>query len=128
MMGVAIALGIVALVDLLLVAHECGHYLVARWCGIRVERFRIGFGPVVFERTSRATGTAFLLSLIPLGAFVTIRVAFAAGWVRGLQLVMLFGVYLGLILLLPVPMLDGGRLIALGVRTARRRRADRLGT
>jgi regulator of sigma E protease len=57
----------------LIIVHESGHYVVARWCRIRIERFSIGFGPTVLERTSQRTGTTFRLGLIPLGGFVHIR-------------------------------------------------------
>lgn len=55
---------------LLIVIHEGGHYLVARLCGMRVERFSIGFGkPLVsFKRGD----TVFQISPIPLGGFVQI--------------------------------------------------------
>jgi hypothetical protein len=29
--------------------HELGHFAVAKWCGVRVERFSIGFGPVIWS-------------------------------------------------------------------------------
>jgi len=66
------ALAILAL-GFLIVVHEAGHYLVARWCGMRVERFSIGFGPGVLKRRSRKTGTIFQLAPIPFGGFVEIR-------------------------------------------------------
>jgi regulator of sigma E protease len=55
---------------LLIVVHEGGHFFVARLCGMRVERFSIGFGkPLVsFKRG----GTIFQISPIPLGGFVQI--------------------------------------------------------
>jgi regulator of sigma E protease len=55
---------------LLIVLHEGGHFLVARLCGMRVERFSIGFGPTLlgFERK----GTIFQIAPIPLGGFVQI--------------------------------------------------------
>ncbi|HEY0707710.1 MAG TPA: M50 family metallopeptidase [Polyangia bacterium] len=55
---------------LLIVVHEGGHFLVARLCGMRVERFSIGFGkPLVsFKRGD----TTFQISPIPLGGFVQI--------------------------------------------------------
>ena len=55
---------------LLIVLHEGGHFLVARLCGMRVERFSIGFGPplVSFKRG----GTIFQIAPIPLGGFVQI--------------------------------------------------------
>src|SRR5213078_1554323 len=55
---------------LLIVLHEGGHFLVARLCGMRVERFSIGFGPTLigFKRG----GTLFQIAPIPLGGFVQI--------------------------------------------------------
>jgi regulator of sigma E protease len=57
----------------LIVVHEAGHFLVARWCGMRVERFSIGFGPGILKRRSAKTGTVFQLAPIPFGGFVEIR-------------------------------------------------------
>jgi regulator of sigma E protease len=57
----------------LIVVHEAGHYFVARWCKMRIERFSIGFGPAVLKRTSKKTGTTFQLAPIPFGGFVEIR-------------------------------------------------------
>lgn len=67
-----IALAILAL-GFLIVVHEGGHYFVARWCGMRIERFSIGFGPGILKRTSKKTGTIFQLAPIPFGGFVEIR-------------------------------------------------------
>ncbi|MBI3252978.1 MAG: RIP metalloprotease RseP [Candidatus Omnitrophica bacterium] len=62
--------GLVFLVVLgvLVVVHEWGHFVVARLVGIRVEKFSIGFGPVVFAK--RFGETEFCVSLLPLGGFV----------------------------------------------------------
>jgi regulator of sigma E protease len=57
----------------LIVVHEGGHYFVARWCKMRIERFSIGFGPGILKRTSKKTGTVFQLAPIPFGGFVEIR-------------------------------------------------------
>src|SRR3954466_6170098 len=55
---------------LLIVLHEGGHFLAARLCGMRVERFSIGFGPplVSFKRGE----TIFQIAPVPLGGFVQI--------------------------------------------------------
>lgn len=54
---------------LLVTLHEAGHFLVARWCGVKVLRFSFGFGPVLFSwRDKRDTEFAF--SLFPLGGYV----------------------------------------------------------
>jgi len=49
--------------------HEMGHYLVARWNGIAIQTFSIGFGPELFGFDDRA-GTRWRVSLIPLGGYV----------------------------------------------------------
>ncbi|WP_099866534.1 RIP metalloprotease RseP [Pararhizobium haloflavum] len=49
--------------------HEMGHYLVGRWCGIRVLTFSVGFGPEIFGFNDRH-GTRWKLSAIPLGGYV----------------------------------------------------------
>lgn len=55
----------VVLLALALVAHELGHYMVARLCGISVDGFSIGFGPVVLHK--KVVDTDWKLKLIPLG-------------------------------------------------------------
>jgi len=69
MSPLSIAVAILGLA-LLIVLHEGGHFLVARLCGMRVERFSVGFGPplVSFKRG----GTIFQIAPIPLGGFVQI--------------------------------------------------------
>ena len=49
--------------------HELGHFLVARWCGIKVLTFSIGFGPELAGFNDRY-GTRWKLSAIPLGGYV----------------------------------------------------------
>src|SRR6185437_3481130 len=49
--------------------HELGHFLVARWCGVKVQAFSIGFGPEIIGFNDRY-GTRWKLSAIPLGGFV----------------------------------------------------------
>jgi regulator of sigma E protease len=49
--------------------HELGHFLVARWCGIRVLVFSIGFGPELLGFNDRH-GTRWKLAVIPLGGYV----------------------------------------------------------
>jgi regulator of sigma E protease len=66
------ALAILA-IGFLIIVHEAGHYFVARWCGMRVERFSIGFGPGIIKRKSKKTGTTFQIAPIPFGGFVEIR-------------------------------------------------------
>src|ERR1700728_3849950 len=49
--------------------HELGHFLVARWCGVRILVFSIGFGPEIIGFNDRH-GTRWKISAIPLGGFV----------------------------------------------------------
>src|SRR6478735_7714206 len=49
--------------------HELGHFVVARWCGVAVKAFSIGFGPEIAGFTDRR-GTRWKLSWIPLGGYV----------------------------------------------------------
>ena len=49
--------------------HELGHFLVARWCGVAVKTFSIGFGPEIAGFNDRH-GTRWRLSWIPLGGYV----------------------------------------------------------
>lgn len=53
----------------LITFHELGHYWVARWCGVRVLRFSVGFGRVLIKRDDR-NGTEWAISAIPLGGYV----------------------------------------------------------
>jgi regulator of sigma E protease len=54
---------------LLVTLHEAGHFLVARWCGVKVLRFSFGFGPVLFSWRDKRN-TEFAFSLFPLGGYV----------------------------------------------------------
>src|ERR1700741_4337903 len=49
--------------------HELGHFLVARWCGVKVLTFSLGFGPELFGFNDRH-GTRWKVSAIPLGGYV----------------------------------------------------------
>ncbi|MFA4888278.1 MAG: RIP metalloprotease RseP [Candidatus Omnitrophota bacterium] len=58
----------VLILSVLIVAHEFGHFIMARKVGVRVEKFSLGFGPKLFSRKVR--DTEYILSAIPLGGFV----------------------------------------------------------
>src|SRR5438105_8386583 len=49
--------------------HELGHFLVARWCGVKILVFSIGFGPELFGFNDRH-GTRWKIAAIPLGGYV----------------------------------------------------------
>lgn len=54
----------------LIVLHELGHYLVARLCGVKVLRFSVGMGRVVWSRRFGPDQTEWALSILPLGGYV----------------------------------------------------------
>ena len=60
----ALALGI------LIAIHEYGHYRVAVACGVKVLRFSVGFGKVIFRWHPGGSGTEFVIGLFPLGGYV----------------------------------------------------------
>jgi regulator of sigma E protease len=63
-------LAFIVTIGLLVTIHEYGHYQVARWCGIRVLRFSIGFGKPLWKTTLGKDRTEFILAAIPLGGYV----------------------------------------------------------
>lgn len=65
------AIKIVFLLSFLILIHEGGHYLVAKFCGVRVNEFSIGFGPKIFSKEKN--GTMYEIRLIPLGGFVSLE-------------------------------------------------------
>lgn len=54
----------------LVVVHELGHYWVARWCGVKVLRFSVGMGKIVFSRRFGPDQTEWALSMLPFGGYV----------------------------------------------------------
>jgi regulator of sigma E protease len=63
-------LAFVLTLGVLIIIHEYGHYRVAVACGVKVLRFSVGFGRVVWSRRWGADGTEFTLSALPLGGYV----------------------------------------------------------
>ena len=64
--------GFLLLLGPLVTLHELGHYLVARWCGVKAEVFSVGFGRELLGRTDK-NGTRWRLSLLPLGGYVQFK-------------------------------------------------------
>jgi regulator of sigma E protease len=62
-------LAFVLTLGVLIVIHEYGHYRVAVACGVKVLRFSVGFGRVLWRRESRS-GTEFTVCALPLGGYV----------------------------------------------------------
>jgi regulator of sigma E protease len=54
----------------LIVVHELGHYLVARWCGVKVLRFSVGFGRPLVSRRFGPDRTEWIVAAVPLGGYV----------------------------------------------------------
>lgn len=63
-------LALLVALSLLIAVHELGHFLLARWCGVKVVRFSIGFGKPLWQRTFGEDKTEFTLATIPLGGYV----------------------------------------------------------
>ncbi len=59
----------ILLISILVFVHEFGHFIIARWCGIRVETFSIGFGPELFGWNDRYN-TRWRFALVPMGGYV----------------------------------------------------------
>lgn len=57
-------------IALLVVIHEYGHYWVARKCGVKVLRFSVGFGTVLYSKRFAGGDTEWVISAIPLGGYV----------------------------------------------------------
>ncbi len=54
----------------LIIVHEFGHYLVARWCGVKVLRFSVGFGRPLWTWRSGPDQTEWVLAAFPFGGYV----------------------------------------------------------
>jgi regulator of sigma E protease len=72
--------GVAALIGLLILVHEVGHFWAARLLGLPVARFSVGFGPRLWGW--RRGGTEFRLSALPLGGYVMLDLADAEDYFR----------------------------------------------
>src|SRR5688500_9275990 len=59
---------LLVVLGILVAFHELGHFLAARWVGVKVLKFSLGFGPKLFGR--QVGDTEYLVSAIPLGGYV----------------------------------------------------------
>ena len=57
-------------IGVLVVVHEFGHYLAARWAGVKVLRFSVGFGKPLLSRRFGQDQTEWTLAALPFGGFV----------------------------------------------------------
>lgn len=65
------AIKIIFLLGFLILIHEAGHFFVAKWCGVKVNEFAIGFGPTIWKKEGKET--KYALRLVPLGGFVSME-------------------------------------------------------
>jgi regulator of sigma E protease len=63
-------LAFIVAISVLVAVHEYGHFLVGRWCGMKVLRFSIGFGKPLWTRVGKKDATEYCISAIPLGGYV----------------------------------------------------------
>ena len=61
-------LSVVLGLGLVIFFHELGHFAVAKWCDVHVERFSIGIGPILWSRQKGET--EYALSALPFGGYV----------------------------------------------------------
>jgi regulator of sigma E protease len=59
----------VFVLSLLIFFHELGHFLIGRWCGVKVDAFSLGLGPKIFGFNDRH-GTHWQLAALPIGGYV----------------------------------------------------------
>ena len=67
---VFIALEVLLLFNLLIFVHELGHFLAARWRGLKIDRFAIWFGKPIWKR--KINGVEYALGSIPAGGYVSL--------------------------------------------------------
>ncbi len=63
---------VVIAIAMLILFHEFGHFVVARWCGLPVARFSLGFGPRIWS--FKKGDTEYWISAIPLGGYVLLAI------------------------------------------------------
>jgi regulator of sigma E protease len=68
--GLIVLLEAICVLNLMILVHEWGHFLAARWRGLKVEKFYIWFGKPIWKRTYN--GVEYGLGSIPLGGFVAL--------------------------------------------------------
>src|SRR6187551_1537373 len=67
---VLILIEVLLLFNLLIFVHELGHFLAARWRGLKVDRFAIWFGKPIWKK--RINGVEYALGTIPAGGYVSL--------------------------------------------------------
>src|SRR6202047_708986 len=67
---ILIILEVLILFNLLIVVHELGHFLAARWRGLYIEKFGVWFGKPIWKKT--VNGVQYSLGTLPFGGFVAL--------------------------------------------------------
>src|SRR5579863_9680671 len=68
--SVAVILEVLVLFNLLIFVHELGHFLAARWRGLKIDRFAIWFGTPIWK--TKINGVEYALGTIPAGGYVSL--------------------------------------------------------
>jgi regulator of sigma E protease len=63
-------LAFILTLGILVTVHEYGHFQVARWCGVKVLKFSVGFGKPIWSKKIGSDQTEFIIAAIPLGGYV----------------------------------------------------------
>src|SRR5882757_8236298 len=63
-------LEVVLLFNILIIVHELGHFLAAKWCGLKIEKFAIWFGKPLWSK--KVDGVDYILGSIPAGGYVAL--------------------------------------------------------
>jgi regulator of sigma E protease len=63
-------LEVVLLFNILIIVHELGHFLAAKWCGLKIDKFAIWFGHPLWSR--KVDGVEYVLGTIPAGGYVAL--------------------------------------------------------
>src|SRR5580658_9334564 len=61
-------LEVILLFNILIIVHELGHFLAAKWCGLKIEKFAIWFGKSLWEK--KIDGVEYVFGSIPFGGYV----------------------------------------------------------
>src|SRR5215213_11674969 len=67
---VLIIIGVIVIFNLMIIVHELGHFLAARWRGLVIEKFGIWFGKPLWKKT--INGVEYSLGCLPFGGFVAL--------------------------------------------------------
>ncbi|MDA1044227.1 MAG: RIP metalloprotease RseP [Verrucomicrobia bacterium] len=68
--NIGVVLALLVFFGLSIFIHELGHFIVARWCGLVVETFAIGFGPSIWKK--RINGVTYKIGIFPIGGYVAL--------------------------------------------------------